>query len=535
MKKILFLFLALLFIAKAKANYYLVYFTNKAPHAKVCLSEMSQAMRSRKGVKLDEKDLAVSTNYCSLIKATCKTYFGASRWLNAVCIKAEPKQVEQLKKFNFVAKIEPIKASKLIPLETAELAPGALLSSNTQLEMLELDRLHKQGYTGKGMKIAVFDNGFTKVDVLGPYKHLYRDGRILQTKNFTDPSRSVYQMGSDGEHGSRVFSVLAALMPPNFVGTAYDASYYLAVTEDMTRESELEEWNWLKAAEWADSLGTDIISTSLGYATNFTIGSDHIYEEMDGKTTIISRAANLAASRGILVVNSAGNEGQNKWRHIIAPADADSCLAVGAVDAWQNYASFSSTGPSFDGRIKPDVAAMGGLTITLLPQGWLKTGQGTSFACPMMSGFAACIWQLNPSLKNMELFQLIKKSGNQAQNPDTFLGYGIPSADSLYYWIKGEQLPARVNIANRLTVYPNPGNGLFEIAWYNYDETVQTTLEIYDSQGKEIYFQAQTFEANYKTYPLDLRMLHLRKGLYYLRIKGIDNVILYENKLVICE
>jgi subtilisin family serine protease len=414
-------------------------------------------------------------------------------------------------------------------------SPGGLLSSERQLQQLQLDRLHLQGYTGKGFTIAVFDNGFTSVDKLGPYRHLFKNKQIKHCKNFVDPKRSVYEMGTDGDHGSRVLSVLAALMPPNFVGAAYDANYLLAITEDMTKEGVLEEWNWLMAAEWADSLGVDIISTSLGYATNFTYGGDHTFEEMDGKTTFISRAANLAASRGILVVNAMGNEGESAWKHMNAPADADSCLAVGSVNADENYSTFSSIGPTYDQRIKPDVVAMGEFTITLLPQGWLKTGVGTSFACPLMAGYAACVWQIEPSKTNMEIFNLIKESGSNAKQPNNTIGWGVPKADSIYFWLKGAHLPMGGSIKNYFTIYPNPGNSLINLSYYNYDKTSSCLVKVYNNLGEQLFTKHFEILEGFGIYPLDMRELHLQKGMYYLKIEGLGSEIIFEKKLMIIE
>ncbi len=528
----------LLFLVRANflwANFYLVYFKDKSIYAEPKLSAQNLIRHQRQNIAYDNKDKEVYKEYLLILSKQNCQIIGSSRWLNAACIAASEHEINTIKSLPFVSQVEAFQSLTAVNLETVALGPSTILSSERQLQMMQLDRLHQMGYTGKGMHIAVFDNGFTRVDKQGPFRHLFKEGRIKQTRNFTDPNRSVYGMGTDGEHGARVLSVLAALMPPLFVGSAFDANYFLAVTEDMTREGQLEEWNWLMAAEWADSLGTDIISTSLGYATNFTYGGDHLFEEMDGHTTLISRAANMAASRGILVVNAAGNEGQNAWRHIIAPADADSCLSVGSVDALENYSPFSSQGPNYNKTTKPDVAAMGGLCMTLLPQGWLKTGNGTSFACPLVAGFAACVWQIDPSLGNMNLFAKIKESGHLAQHPDTFLGWGIPHADSIYYWLKGSHLPQLQNVPNQLVLYPNPSNGQFQLSYFNYAEAQQTQLSIYNLLGEKIFSRSLILQNGYAIYPLNMSDLSPKKGIYFLRIEGINQQIIFENKLVICE
>jgi len=517
------------------AAYYLMYLKDKGPAPTIQLSKQNKLRHQKMNLCFDEKDQQVYAPYCNLIEAEKLQIIGKSKWLNAVLVQTEMALKICELPYPFILKIEALKPNQSVTLETKSGNYAPKLSSLPQLEMLQIDKLHAMGYNGKGRTISVFDNGFTGVDKLQAYEHLYMENRIANTKNFVDPNRTVYEMGSDGEHGSRVFSTMAALLPPTFTGAAYGATFNLAVTEDMTQEGILEEWNWLMAAEWADSLGTDIISSSLGYSANFTYGTNHKYEDMDGRTTIVSQAANYAASRGILVVNSAGNEAETPWRYIVAPADADSCLAVGAVDIYGYYASFSSEGPSYDGRTKPDIVAMGQQTVTLLPTGLLKAGNGTSFACPLIAGLAACLWQVDTSLSNMDLFYLIKKSGFNSIFPDNYEGWGIPGTDSIYYWLTGNDLlPADKEEKNGL-LYPNPCSGNTTLVLNNTQNDISAQIKIYDTYGKLVYNDKINLLNGNQHYQLKLAGLFLPNGMYFLHLEDAFHSIILKNKLMILE
>ena len=317
------------------------------------------------------------------------------------------------------------------------------------------------------------------------------------------------------------------------IGTAYGASYILAATEDMRSEGILEEFNWLNAAEWADSIGVDIISSSLGYATGFTYGSNHTYEELDGKTTIVAQAALIAARKGILVVNSAGNEGNSPWKHFISPADADSILAVGAVDVYEKYSSYSSQGPRIDGLIKPDISAMGTQCLTIMTDGSLKTGNGTSFACPMISGMSACIWQANENAKNMELISSIKKHGSLAEFPNNYVGWGIPNSKKVLEEISGIQLYNLPNHQNRLSVIPNPISDVFKLVYMNYYTLKNFQLEIYTSEGSYLNTIHLEMENGYNEFSFNSKSIGLKPGIYYIRLNEPRSGMLEEKKLLV--
>ncbi len=519
-------------------NYYLIYFKDKTvglnENKIPALSAKSLERRAKQGISLNETDFPVSENYIRIISQNSIKIIGSSRWLNAIVVLLNQRQISGLGNFPFIKKTEmlPYRNSKPACILQSKNTFG--YSSSTQLNMLELDKLHAQGYTGKGKIIAIFDNGFTNANTIFPFQRIFKENRFIAGKNFVD-SRTVFETGSDGEHGCMTFSLIGSYMPPNFFGSAYEASFALAVTEDMSREGILEEINWFFAAEWADSLGADIISSSLGYATKFTYGTNHTYDEMDGRTTIVSIAANYAASKGILVVSAAGNEGEGVWQYITAPADADSCLAVGAVDEKKQYVNFSSKGPSYDGRIKPDIAAMGGNTTLLFTDGKLIAGSGTSFACPLIAGFAACMWQVSDSLKNMQLFELIKESGNQAIAPDTLLGWGVPSASFMYKKLTGKELPAAFATEHILQILPNPIQQNFSISFYHYGAPMEMQLIFYHLNGSESKKIILNMNYGFNFFSFSARDLQLVNGFYGLLLTDKNQGLIAKNKILILE
>jgi subtilisin family serine protease len=318
--------------------------------------------------------------------------------------------------------------------------------------MLGTDHLHALGYTGKGVWIAVLDAGFSRVDSLPAFADLISDGRLLGTRNFVN---DLPVMRESSSHGMNVLSSMAGMWEGNLVGTAPHASYFLCMTEDPVRETRIEEIAWIEAAEYVDSLGFDVINTSLGYSDFDGTAYDYSYSDMDGQTTFISRAAALAASRGMIACNSAGNEGNDPWFYITAPADANGILTVGAVDIDRNIAAFSSRGPSYDARIKPDVAAQGVQCILQSVSGGLAVGSGTSFSSPILAGSVASLWQAYPGMSAGEMIHWVRQNGDRSLNPDATYGFGIPDVAKAYWSIT--RVPAGIS-PGRLELYPNPAS-----------------------------------------------------------------------------
>lgn len=402
------------------------------------LSQRSIQRRTRQNILLDDNDVPIEKTYYNEVKNRAGIKIMAkSKWLNALHIEGTKTNINKLKQLSFVAKIE--FADKSLNA-TDRVAPAKRLhhpenkfgsistdysygNGSNQIEMLGGEALHQQNFTGTGMIIAVIDGGFPGVDTFIAFKRLRDQNKILGGYNYVTRSSNFYTGIS---HGTAVLSTIASYVDNQFIGTAPDASFYLFITEDGTKETPLEESLWVEAAEKADSLGVDIINTSLGYFTFDNPKYDYSYADMNGSKTFISRGAEIGFSRGMIIVNAAGNEGAEPWKYIIAPADAKSVLAVGAVDAAKIIATFSSFGPTADGRVKPDVLAQGLNAFVINADGQIAPSSGTSFASPIMTGVIACYWQKNYTKKNTEIIQMIKESAHLYNNPSPQYGYGIP-------------------------------------------------------------------------------------------------------------
>lgn len=440
---VFFLQLFFCFSVYGQQSRYLVYFTDKAnntfsvDHPQDFLSEKALERRQSQDIAVNEDDLPVTAAYVDSLKAMGAQVWYTTRWLNGAIIALDTQMVDEVHEFAFVSDIENLlqedynidsnntqqflnKPEK--PVECNE-NKNIYGESYTQNSMICVDDMHDLGYHGEDVFIAVLDAGFRDANETPFFKHLYDNGRVKGTYDVVSRDSMVYD---DHSHGTGILSVLAAYDEERIIGPAYNADYFLFRTEKVAYEYRIEEVNWLIAAEKADSMGVDIINSSLGYSTFDNPAHTFDKPELDGQTTIVTKAATHATRRGMVCVMSAGNEGQNDWATITAPADADTVLSVGAVDANAEHASFSSPGPTADGRIKPDVMAMGAGALHGSPGGNTSTGNGSSYASPLIAGLAAGFWQAYPELKNYEVIDLIKSSGSNAEKPDNQIGYGIP-------------------------------------------------------------------------------------------------------------
>lgn len=387
----------------------------------------------------DISDVPVNPLYLAELALACDSVSYASRWFNAVCLYASEEQIAMIKEKNFVVKIEP---SQAIPhfcnIESEDKYTSMPFILEDQTKIMQGQMFHEKGITGKGVRIAIFDGGFPNVDILPCFSHIRDNKRIIKTWDFTRKKEDVYRASS---HGTVVLSCIAGISEDSIaIGLAIDAEFLLARTE-VGLEPFSEEENWLAALEWADKYGADIVNSSLGYTFHRYFPYD-----MDGKTAFVSRAANTAASKGILVVNAAGNEGSKKWKIIGAPADADSILSVGGVNTYNaTHINFSSYGPTADGRLKPNVCAYG----QVYAQGKKTMGRhyGTSFASPLVAGFAACALQTDIEMTAMELFQKIQESASLYPYYDYAHGYGIPQA-SYFLDVNTDTLNPQIDIIN---------------------------------------------------------------------------------------
>jgi subtilisin family serine protease len=414
------------------------------------LSERAIQKRTRFQLPITESDLPVNAQYIKQILALDPTVVlhSQSKWLNGITIYCEDDQFsEKLAKMDFVAHYEitrrleePIvytaspyyhsygnyfaKPSQTLPV--VDLNYG---KSEAQTTINNAHWLHRLGFRGEGMLMMVLDGGFHNVDSIQHFKVLRDEHRILGIRNYVKPDADPMREGS---HGTMVLSCIASDIAGELVGTAPQVSVYLAQSEDTHGENKIEEDNWVVALEWADSLGCDVINSSLGYTRFDDSTMSYTRASLNGKTSRASIAAGMAAERGIIVCNSAGNEGDNIWHYIGTPADAQNIITIGAIDYKGNRAAFSSYGYSADGRIKPDAAAVGVMARVATPKGKTSGSFGTSFSSPIMSGMVTCLWQAFPDKSAFDIIHAIQHSGNQASRPDSSLGYGITDMFKAY-------------------------------------------------------------------------------------------------------
>jgi len=386
--------------------------------------------RMREGVNLyDPTDFPLRQDYLNTVTSSCDSICGVSRWFNAIACSATEQQIKRMERFDFVKSIQkmcstPVLASneKSIVLEedTLDVYESILYA---QTERMQYSLLREKGYTGKGVRVAILDAGFPEVNTNDCFSHIMKHKRIVATYDFVRNKENVYRASN---HGTHVLSCIAGIKEEVPMGCATDAEFLLARTENAFIEIREEEDNWIESLEWADKMGADIVNSSLGYTVQF-----YFRDEMNGQVSIISRAANMALSKGILVVNSAGNEGDESWEIIGSPADADSVLTIGGIEPWTGmHTGFSSYGPTSDLRMKPNLSAFS-FVVTALGR-----NTGTSFSSPLVAGFAACIRQMHPEWTAKQLFDELEKSGNLHPYFDYAHGFGVPQAS---YFLNGNE------------------------------------------------------------------------------------------------
>ncbi len=425
-------FFLILFLALSLAGFsqqkYWVTFKDKAgtqfdPYD--YFDERTISQRLAQQIPLDGiTDFPVSENYILEVNQIAYSTSYSSRWLNGIAVFASSDEIERIKKLSCVASVDAMKNEIWIAMKkekegvTFSKAETALLRFQT--DRMQGKKFKEKNLDGSGIRIAVFDAGFPGVDKHPAFDHLRKNKKIIATYDFVKKREGVY---SHHPHGAMTLSCIAGMMDSTNAGLATGAEFLLARTEMVVREKISEEENWLAAAEWADQHGANIISSSLGYTNNRYFNTD-----MNGKKSLVSLAATIAASKGILVVNAAGNEGGDPWRFIDTPGDADSVLTVGGTDPYtDSHIYFSSFGPTSDGRLKPNVSSPGNV-IAANSKGWSDV-YGTSFSTPLVAGFAACVWQEHRDWSNMKLFHEIEKSSHLYPYFDYAHGYGIPQAD----------------------------------------------------------------------------------------------------------
>lgn len=437
--------------SETKFYIYPVYFADKDTQAfnsslpTDYLSAKAIERRKKHNIRVSAQDYPVKMQYIKYLSDTMNVeVLKWSKWLNCAIIRTpDTSKFNQIQELSFVIpKPEPqrksitkfqskVPASNLKYKEPRQVNVYNYNYSENQIKMINIHRLHNLGFDGKGVTIAVFDGGFLRVNKTLAFDSLFSSKRLLGWYDFVDMDSEIFDKG---DHGREVLSTMAANCSA-MVGTAPQASYYLFVTEDGDSETQLEEYNYVIAAEMADSLGVDIIHASLGYQ-DFDIKSlSYEYKQINGNIAISTIGADIAATKGIIIVTSAGNEGDEDWGKITAPADGDSVICVGAVDPSGYLAEFSSRGPTYDGRIAPLVCAQG-VRVATQGRNAISLPNGTSFSGPIIAGSIACLLQAFPNLTYSQLYEALAATSSQAGNPDNEMGYGIANFYKAYLYLK---------------------------------------------------------------------------------------------------
>lgn len=506
--------------AWSQQNRYVVTFSSKqgTPFSIVdpnrFLSVKALERRARNGVLVTAEDLPVSPLFVTQLRAAGVEVYHTSRWLNAALIQALPNQIPSLQALPFVAEVLQVAPGRRLTGRTqtkTKLKEGnsasAAAATRIQLQMVGLTTMLDEGVTGKGVNVAVFDSGFEGVPSISFFQHLYADGRLKDSYDFVARSGNVHQYD---DHGTEVLSIMAGLNPNTFVGGAHGADYHLYVTEDISSEYRVEEWNWLFAAERADSAGVDVIVASLGYNTFDDPSMDYRTTDLNGTTAIVSRAATEAAKRGIVVVTSAGNEGNDpSWRLVTPPGDAIGTLAVGSVNASGVRSSFSSLGPTADGRIKPEVVALGSGTALIRRTGGISTGSGTSYAAPLVASLVSGALQRYPDITRAELIEALQQSASLAATPNNQLGFGIPNYSGVVDFFESRKIDEPIEI------YPNPAQNLVSIRIQNgLQEEIRVVLT--DLAGRVQIDRSVKITRQYD--PIDIDLSKLPAGIYFVKV-----------------
>jgi subtilisin family serine protease len=499
------------------------------------LSEAALARRIQYNITIQENDLPVVENYIDALTSLGLTVLSSSKWLNAVLVQSTSAlNVTDLEAETFIKEVVYVALS--MPggrkLKTNPSNTNAFVQSNPnrdyglamdQIKMLNGQFLHNNGFGGENMLIAVLDAGFKHVDELSAFLAVRNEQRVLATKDFVDYDTDVYH-GST--HGMSVLGTMTASIDFAYLGTAPKANYILIRTEDSDTEQLIEEFNYVLGLEYADSMGAQVVNTSLGYTTFNDTAMNHAPEELDGDHLIASVGADLAAGKGMLIVNSAGNKGNTDWKYISFPSDGDSVLTVGSVN--RSFAKSNFSGFGFDEypQIKPNVMALGEQVAVIRPDGSIGNANGTSFSSPIIAGLAACLWQSFPEMNNMDIINAIQESSSQYRSPDYEMGYGIPdfqAAFSLLY-----QKRFNLNAAsNNILIFPNPFNNHITLTLP--DAIDQPFLvSLYNEMGQQ--FLNETIQPGSRK-TIDIYFDHiatLNKGLYFLKVKTNNEVFMFK-------
>lgn len=517
-------------IVQAQVNRYMVFFRDKTgtPHTisspATFLSSRAVQRRTNQNISIVEQDLPVVPAYVNGVRGVVGvTMLYSTKWMNGVLVECPSSAKTTLEGLAYVSSVElvapgsrpsagRIKASRKFN-DTENIAAA----TDIQLSMLGINSMHTAGYHGEGKLIAILDGGFVNGNNIPALQHIFNESRFDAATSFNFVSK-VPNVFSGISHGLNVWSIVGAFDPGSYVGGAYKASFILFITEDGATEYRVEEYNWLFAAERADSAGVDVINTSLGYNTFDDAQMDYSKSQMDGQTAVITRAANIAASKGIAVVVSAGNEGTNSWRIITAPADSKDVFTVGSVNNLGIKVPSSSIGPTADGRIKPDVVALGSSVSIIIPNGTVSSGGGTSYAAPLVTSLVAGLWQMLPNLTVKELLDTIRNRSSLSRNPNSSLGYGIPNFSSV---ITATEPESSTEFA---TVYPNPVLSNLRITLTDPGPMDHLMITIFDSKGVRCNINSTTTNSQ----ELLMDFSNQKSGLYLIRLQNGSHVMIHK-------
>ncbi len=499
------------------------------------LSAKSILRRTNHGISVDITDIPVNQTYINAVNATGAVVFQTSKWLNAAIVfVTAPAQLTAINSLTCVLSSKQVGkhastkkdqiVEKTTPLLSYNKAAPTVVGYNygpsiTQASQIGADCMHSLGFRGQNMTIAIIDDGFNSADVNPVFDSLRNEGRILGTRDYVMGNTSVYE---DDSHGAMVLSIIAGNSPGNLIGTGPKAQFWLLRSEDVGSEKLIEEANWVVAAEFADSVGVDITTTSLGYTTFDNPADNHTFGELNGKTSVASIAATMAARKGIFVLNAAGNEGGGAWNFIGVPADADSICTVGAVNGSGVHANFSSVGPTIDGRIKPELSTMGQGTYVCQPGYNFTAGNGTSFATPVLAGAVACLWQAHPTRSNMDILLALKATATQSMTPDNNYGWGIPNICAAHNFLTVLTVQEKLE-KKALVLFPNPTNHVLNFSLNHTPETIT----IMDVLGNNMAYTLTTNSNNQYTLILPTEIAN---GVYFISIKTSNAI--YNSKFV---
>lgn len=460
------------------------------------LSQEALDRKSAQGIEIDERDVPLNEAYKAQINSIAGiTVLAKSKWLNAVYVRGPYAAIDNLSNFSFVTEVEFMDKSlnrtfpRIAPRDKFEIENERRVDYNygsayNQTDMIGVDQLHQSGYDGDGIVVAFMDNGYPNVLSNPAYAHIRNEGRLLGYYDFVE---RIENPNGSGSHGAATLSDAAAILEnPNpdlaFVGTAPKASYYLFVTEDGYGESPVEEAYWVEALERSDSLGVYVTNTSLGYQDFDNPAHNHLYEDLDGFTTIGARGSNAAFDKGMINVTSAGNDGIG-FGYIGSPADAPGSFTIGAVDSAGDYVDFSSYGPNYAGVIKPDVMAQGRSAAIVNQYGQVDYSNGTSFSSPIIAGAVASLWQAVPNLKNDVVMQAIRESADLYNNPSYNMGYGIPdfgiALNALLQMSTDQHLQETL-----FALYPNPVSSEIHVSFPK--SVSQAEFSLYNVLGERV-------------------------------------------------